>query len=93
MRGGRVVKEGEQPMKTVKARASTTSRMRALEVAGTSRSAGEASDQHGGVMQGLYAASQTALYVAPPVINVSPQYVHWCHLLKTTSPSGQDTEE
>jgi hypothetical protein len=98
---GRQIKEGEQPMKWVKMRASTIGRMRELElmreglrVAGeqaeeeapVNGDAGESTTKQIGkelekeVMQGLYALSQTELYVPDPVIDVSspfpPRAIH-----------------
>lgn len=67
---GRTIKAGEQPLKMVKVRAGTVNKLRELEVlkeAGTSGEGGSA----GEVMQGLYARSQTELYVPDPVIDVS----------------------
>ncbi|KAJ7256831.1 hypothetical protein B0H12DRAFT_1202006 [Mycena haematopus] len=89
---GRQVKEGEQPMKWVKMRASTIGRMREVEVmreglrvAGEHAEAAAANDDDDNpgessaekisqnldkdVMQGLYALSQTELYVADPVVD------------------------
>jgi len=77
---GRTVKEGEQPMKMVKVRAGTVNRMRELEVlkdelkvAGQDEAEnGEGSAAATGeIMQGLYAYSQTELYIPAPVIDVS----------------------
>lgn len=70
MRKGRVVREGEQPMKWVKQRAVTVGRKRELEVL---REAGAANEIGGGeeVMQGLYAERQTEVYVPEPVVDVS----------------------
>ncbi|KAJ6611382.1 hypothetical protein B0H10DRAFT_2056390 [Mycena sp. CBHHK59/15] len=78
---GRQVKEGEQPMKLVKMRASTLGRMREVEVLreGLRKANGGGGEQGEGsaerrakewgneVMQGLYAFSQTELYVPDPV--------------------------
>ncbi|KAJ7133637.1 hypothetical protein C8R44DRAFT_871002 [Mycena epipterygia] len=94
---GRRVKEGEQPMKLVKMRASTIGRMREVEalreglrIAGEHAEAeaaangegegdgdnlGESSSKQKGkeweneVMQGLYALSQTEVYVPDPVVD------------------------
>lgn len=66
MRSGRVVKAGQQPMKSVKVRASTISKTRAIGIAG------ETMERESQVMQGLYAYDQTELYQPPPVINVGP---------------------
>ncbi|CCM04912.1 uncharacterized protein FIBRA_07109 [Fibroporia radiculosa] len=75
MRQGRTVREGAQPMKWVKQRAMTVNKQRAIEMAlaeGKSRedqpgSEGFASQD--GVMQGMYAESQTVLYTPDPVVN------------------------
>ncbi|KAJ7464776.1 hypothetical protein B0H11DRAFT_2051338 [Mycena galericulata] len=90
--GGRQVREGEQPMKLVKMRASTIGRMREVEglreglrIAGERAEAEAAANGHGvdgapgessakqfeveEVMQGLYALSQTELYVPDPVVD------------------------
>lgn len=66
MRSGRVVKEGEQPLKTAKVRPVTINRKRALEVADTNAST---SEETSGVTQGLYADFQTELYIPRPVVN------------------------
>ena len=66
IRHGRVVREGEQPLKYVKQRAATISRRRELEI----RAETEGANGGGGVMQGLYAEEQTEAYVPPPVIDV-----------------------
>jgi xeroderma pigmentosum group C-complementing protein len=71
MRSGRTVKEGEQPMKMVKAKASTVGRMReinTLKEAGESQTGREGATE---LMQGLYAWNQTELYEPLPVIDVS----------------------
>ena len=81
MRQGRKVKEGCQPMKWVKQRAVTINKKRAIEVAmgGDEEGAGSEKD----VMQGLYSQSQTELYRADPVVDVSfsfnrrLQYIQW----------------
>ncbi|KAJ7439239.1 hypothetical protein FB451DRAFT_1344313 [Mycena latifolia] len=92
---GRQVKEGEQPMKLIKMRASTIGRMREVEVlreglrvAGEHAEAEAEAEANGGdpdnphakqkgkgreweneVMQGLYALSQTEVYVPDPVVD------------------------
>lgn len=66
MRHGRVVREGEQPLKYVKQRAATISRRRELEI----RAETEGANSGGSVMQGLYAEEQTEAYIPPPVIDV-----------------------
>ncbi|KAG1728498.1 Rad4-domain-containing protein [Suillus paluster] len=69
MRQGRVVREGNQPMKMVKQRAVTIGRKREMEVALEKAR----TDAHGGDgqedMQGLYARSQTELYQPKPVVD------------------------
>ncbi|KAF7348229.1 hypothetical protein MSAN_01776500 [Mycena sanguinolenta] len=90
---GRQVKEGEQPLKWVKMRASTIGRMREVEVlreglriagehAETAAAANDGTDNPGSssavkvsqnfekeVMQGLYALSQTEVFVPDPVVD------------------------
>ncbi|KAF8416176.1 Rad4 transglutaminase-like domain-containing protein [Tirmania nivea] len=55
---GRVVKEGEQPLKRVKSRAVTLSRRRELEQAATENTP---------ILQGLYSYEQTKQYDPPPI--------------------------
>ncbi|KAL1692551.1 hypothetical protein GGG16DRAFT_124024 [Schizophyllum commune] len=65
---GRTVKAGEQPMKFVKLHANTVARLREIELAKDElRVAG--ADSVGDLMQGLYARSQTELFVPPPVVD------------------------
>lgn len=76
MRQGRKVKEGCQPMKWVKQRAVTVNKKRAIEVAMGDRYGGGGPEDDGvgsekDVMQGLYSQSQTELYKADPVVDVS----------------------
>ena len=59
---GKKVKEGETPMKQVKARPMTLTRKREHEIA-----MAENNDQP--VMEGLYAEHQVELYLAPPIEN------------------------
>lgn len=66
MRHGRVVREGEQPLKYVKQHAATINRRRELEI----RAETEGANGGGAAMQGLYAENQTEVYVPPPVIDV-----------------------
>ncbi|KAK0202067.1 hypothetical protein DFS33DRAFT_1386353 [Desarmillaria ectypa] len=67
---GRSVREGVQPMKMVKSRPGTIGRMRELEILKDSlREAGETADDQARVMHGLYARSQTELYVPKPVVD------------------------
>ncbi|KAK0187785.1 hypothetical protein F5146DRAFT_1060756 [Armillaria mellea] len=67
---GRSVREGVQPMKMVKSRPGTIGRMRELEILKDSlREAGETGDDQAQVMHGLYARSQTELYVPKPVVD------------------------
>ncbi len=65
---GRTIKEGEQPMKTVKVRSSTVNKMRELEmmVAGAAESTSS-----GEITHGLYAYSQTESYVPDAVVDVT----------------------
>jgi hypothetical protein len=76
IRSGRVVKQGEQPMKTVKARVGTVGRMREVN---TLKEAGEGAGK-AEVMQGLYACRQTEPYKAPPVLDVGcpSSSFGWC---------------
>lgn len=67
MRLGRVVMEGEQPLKMAKVRAVTIGRKRAMGL-GEDLSATGQDDE---AVQGLYAENQTQLYIPPPVVNVS----------------------
>jgi xeroderma pigmentosum group C-complementing protein len=70
---GRIVKEGEVPVKEVKVKASTVNRQRELEVlreAGTSGSGANDKGKGHEAMQGLYARRQTEVYVPPPIIDV-----------------------
>ncbi|KAF8683011.1 Rad4 protein [Rhizoctonia solani] len=60
MRQGRVLRSGMQPIKMVKARASTIRKKRELEVR---------REDEGEVMVGMYAEWQTELYKSPPVID------------------------
>ncbi|KAF8527521.1 hypothetical protein BU17DRAFT_81725 [Hysterangium stoloniferum] len=69
MRSGRVVTEGEQPMKFVKVRAVTINRRRAIGIAGEDEPVTAVSGKGEGVMQGLYAEHQTEIYHPPPVVN------------------------
>ncbi|KAL1760246.1 hypothetical protein FB107DRAFT_287083 [Schizophyllum commune] len=65
---GRTVKAGEQPMKFVKLHANTVARLREIELAKDElRVAG--ADSAGDLMQGLYARSQTEMFVPPPVVD------------------------
>lgn len=82
MRSGRKIREGCQAMKWVKQRASTVNRRREIEMtlerereererAGQSNS-GVGEEE---VLQGLYAESQTELYVPQPITNVSCMFL------------------
>jgi len=71
---GRRVKMGELPLKMGKARAGTVTKLREIEMVREEvRMKGEGEDGDGekDVMQGLYARSQTEVYVSDPVIDVS----------------------
>lgn len=57
-----MLRTGMQPIKKVKARASTVHKKRELEMR---------REEEGEVMVGMYAQWQTDLYTPPPVINVS----------------------
>ena len=72
MRQGYKIKEGAQPMKTIKQRAVTINKKRVVEMALANQSGdGGGEGNEGGLMQGLYAKGQTELYIPPPVVNVS----------------------
>lgn len=62
MREGRMISMGQQPLKKVKARATTIERKRMLEAA---KGDGQEAEQ-----QGLYAKWQTEPYVPEPVVDV-----------------------
>lgn len=76
MRQGRKVREGCQPMKWVKQNAVTVNKRRAVEMALAERDRllvageGEGFSSEKDVMQGLYAESQTELYIPDPVVDV-----------------------
>ncbi|KAI6044876.1 hypothetical protein EDC04DRAFT_3137624 [Pisolithus marmoratus] len=69
MRQGRTVRPGCQPMKMVKQRAATISRQREMELAIERAKSEGHSTTDGEVMQGLYAFSQTELYMPEPIKN------------------------
>ncbi|EKM51642.1 uncharacterized protein PHACADRAFT_177064 [Phanerochaete carnosa HHB-10118-sp] len=75
MRQGRKVREGCQPMKWVKQNAVTVNKRRAVEMALAERDRlpiageGEGFSSEKDIMQGLYAQSQTELYVPDPVVD------------------------
>lgn len=85
---GRVVKEGEAALKSIKMRASTVGRMRELEML---KEAGQ-SQENGDAMQGLYARHQTERFVPPPVVNVSLFHL-WCSFLLELCCPGQNPQE
>lgn len=95
---GRRVKMGELPLKMGKARAGTVTKLREIEMVREEvRMKGEGEDGGGekDVMQGLYARSQTEVYVSDPVIDVS-FFFALRSLLKTCSLSlsqGNCTQE
>ncbi|KAH7340573.1 hypothetical protein B0J17DRAFT_715779 [Rhizoctonia solani] len=60
MRQGKILRQGMQPIKMAKARASTVRKKRELEIR---------REDEGEVMVGMYAEWQTELYKPPPVIN------------------------
>ena len=71
MRQGHKIKEGAQPMKTIKQRAVTINKRRAVEMALSEQNGdGSGEGNEGGLMQGLYAKNQTELYIPPPVVDV-----------------------
>ncbi|KAF8628657.1 hypothetical protein AX15_003788 [Amanita polypyramis BW_CC] len=65
---GRTVKTGCQPLKMIKLRASTVSKIREVEVLREAGS-GEGGSGGGEAMQGLYARSQTEPFVPDPVVD------------------------
>ncbi|KAJ2934228.1 hypothetical protein H1R20_g2864, partial [Candolleomyces eurysporus] len=66
---GRIIKAGSQPLKTIKARPNTVNRVRELEVLKDElRDAGHSAENIE-VTQGLYARSQTELYIPPPIVD------------------------
>jgi xeroderma pigmentosum group C-complementing protein len=67
MRSGRKVKDRQEPMKWVKQRAVTLNKRRQQEMARLE--AGE------DIMQGLYAESQTEVFIPPPIVDVSLQNI------------------
>lgn len=98
MRKGRVVREGEQPMKWVKQRAVTVGRKRELEVLKEAGSGGltEGKGEGEEIMQGLYAERQTEEYVPDPVIDVSVYMTlvsGWEHQELTQVIAGAYTEK
>jgi xeroderma pigmentosum group C-complementing protein len=75
MRQGYKIREGAQPMKTIKQRAVTINKRRAVEMALADKSGdGSGEGNEGGLMQGLYARGQTELYIPPAVIDVSVSF-------------------
>jgi hypothetical protein len=95
MRSGRKVRSGCQAMKQVKQHAATLNRQREIEMAKADGGTGAE-----GVMQGMYALSQTELYRPPPVVNVSDLPVfksslltnlHRVRYLRTTSTTSIST--
>jgi xeroderma pigmentosum group C-complementing protein len=76
---GRIIQAGSQPLKTIKARPNTVNRVRELEVLKDElRDAGH-SAENVEVMQGLYARSQTELYIPPPIVDVRPLHLRIVH--------------
>ncbi len=73
---GKVVKEGEQPMKMVKVRAVTVNRKREVEMAAREMADRGGASGSDAVQQGLYAEWQTKVYEPPPVIDVR-WYILW----------------
>ena len=71
---GRVIKAGCQPLKSVKARAATVNKLRELEVRKDELMDAGYSAESVEVTQGLYARSQTEVYVPPPVVDVSASH-------------------
>lgn len=98
MRQGRKVREGRQPMKWVKQSAVTVNKRRAVEMALAERDClpvageGEGFSSEKDVMQGLYAQSQTELYVSDPVVDVCALLL-WAEPVTDVICSGQNTEE
>ena len=72
MRQGRIIRQGSQPMKMVKQRAVTVGRQREMELAlERAKAEGHAGGDEG-VMQGMYAFSQTEVYKPDPIKDVRP---------------------
>lgn len=83
MREGRVISMGQQPLKRVKARATTIERKRMLEVA---KADGQEEEQ-----QGLYANWQTEPYVPEPVIDV--RTLPFCPTITDIPCLGESSKE
>ncbi|KAG9308862.1 hypothetical protein JVU11DRAFT_11321 [Chiua virens] len=67
MRQGRIIRQGCQPMKMVKQRAVTVGRQREMELALERAKADGHAGGDEGLLQGLYAFSQTELYTPEPI--------------------------
>lgn len=100
MRSGRKIREGCQPMKWVKQRASTVNRRREIEMTlererEERERAGQPSSGVGEeeVLQGLYAESQTELYVPEPIVDVRSVLYQCARVLIPRCLAGQDTQE
>jgi len=74
---GRKIKMGEPPLKMVRVRAGTVNKQREIELVKQAVSdnrrdgGGSGGGDDGVMMQGLYARSQTEVYVPDPIIDVS----------------------
>lgn len=74
MRQGRKIREGCQPLKWVKQRASTINRKREIEMAmerEREERGGAGMGEESEMLQGLYAENQTELYTPKPIVDVS----------------------
>lgn len=87
MRQGYKIKQGAQPMKTVKQRAVTINKRRAVEMALAEQNGdGSREGNEGGPMQGLYSKNQTELYIPPPVVDVGSSLSGNCIMSGVTNP-------
>lgn len=83
MREGRVISMGQQPLKRVKARATTIERKRMLEATKTHDQEEE--------QQGLYANWQTEPYVPDPVVDV--RALPFCAIVTDIPYLGESSKE
>lgn len=83
MRQGRRLREGMQPIKMAKPRASTIRKKRELELR---------REEEGEVMVGMYAEWQTEVYRPPPVVEVS-MYAWFAWRLLDTTFTGENTNK
>jgi len=70
---GRKIKMGEPPLKMVRVRAGTVNKQREMELVkqAVKDNSGGGGGDDAAMMQGLYARSQTEVYVPDPIIDVS----------------------